>query len=251
MPTAAEIVAHENYIFNLPTHDRIVELNRYVPTLTEAEKAIFYQTNVSHAAAVTAQYDRERAEARKEHEWKTWTSVAGFGLAGAALTPVVSSVFGGSAAGTALAPSGASYITEAGLPASLQVPAGMEVTASGLPYITDAGLPASIQAPAAITAQPGLLDKIWTAGKDMGGIVSAALGYGKELQQILSPVFQTQYPTEADTTGSAEYTKLADQGKITGFTMPGEVTPGETGPNTLYIIGGIVLLFLLMRRVKR
>ena len=171
------------------------------------------------------------------------------------VTPVIAmgpQVFAGwGSAGTAMAPSGLPYITDAGLPASLQVPAGMGVTASGLPYITEAGLPASMQAPAAITAAPSLLDKIWTAGKDMGGLVSAALGYGKELQQILSPVFQTQYPTVADSTGAAEYTKLADQGIITGFTMPGEVTPGETGPNTLYIIGGIVLLFLLMRRVKR
>ena len=223
MATAAEIIAHESYIFNLPTHDRIVELNRYVPTLTEAEKAIFYQTNASHAAALTAQYDRERAEAREAHEWETWTGVAGFGLAGAALTPVISSVFGAPAAG---------YVAGA----------GGDIAALAMEPAAAASF---------VLKEPSLLDKIWTAGKDLGGVVTAALGYGKGVQQILSPIFETLYPTVADSTGAAEYTKLADQGNVTGLTIPGVPgVPGETD-STLYIVGGIVLLFLLMRRVKR
>jgi len=115
-----------------------------------------------------------------------------------------------------------------------------------------------------LAAEPSFWDKLYSAGKSaVGGVGTASNVYSaltkevQDVQNILSPVFQSDYPTVADRTGSQEYTKIEDQDRVLGSENPftsffgtaeDELVDGETGSSSLVIVGGVVLLLLFLRR---
>lgn len=96
------------------------------------------------------------------------------------------------------------------------------------------------------------LDAVWDLGKHI--LDNLEIGYSTKGVGVTSPVYQSQYPTAADRTGSQEYVRLVAQGGVTGTTEP-TMSPAWAGlglggisPNVLLIGGGVALLLLLTRR---
>ena len=283
MPTEAEIIAAQEYFYNLKIsvagkrlgaeRDQWVAAQTayksYREGLTPAEQKIYTDENARYNAVVADQIKRERETAKREH-WQDFTVKAGTFAAAALAAPAVLGF--GPATGGLYAPGsilGPAVVAE-----------GMAISPAGLPYITDAGLAPSLQ-----PAAPSLLDSLYNLGKPVVEIASPVIGavgsLAKPVVEIASPVIDvvgslvkpvvetTSSVLDAvgalketaakvqnifsdssvpETTGQAEYQKLLTQGQLTG--APG--VPGVTGAagadsDMLYIIGGIVLLFLFMR----
>ena len=230
--------------YNYPegvSHTRQISLSgvvrdKWLATLPTESQDEFY---TQHQIADTERaywIDKELEERKKSRLKEMVVKGATFMAAGAAVPMLFSPATGGlyaTTAGTAgmgVAPSGAAYITEAGLPAALQAAPAATGSLAGL---------------SAAAAVPSVLDNLWSFGESIVGTIKTGLGFIAKGEQI-SQVFDT----EADTTGAQEYRRLVEQGQITG---PGALSAGPgmlegVDPVMIYLIGGIVLLFLSMRR---
>jgi len=246
---------------------KVNERSAYVATLSPSEYSFFMDVWNQNFHAVEDQIDAEMEAERKAHEWETWTGVLGFGLAGAALTPVISSVFAEPAVAATTGYVAGAEGDIAALAMENQAIAGPAVSAAS-PEFSAFALQAESEflAPEAVglAAEPSFWDKLYSAGKSaVGGVGTASNVYSaltkevQDVQNILSPVFQSDYPTVADRTGSQEYTKIEDQDRVLGSESPfssffgtaeDELVDGETGSSSLVIVGGVVLLLLFLRR---
>jgi len=246
--------------------------DKYSPNMS-SENLAYYQSIVSQQHTTDlAEFEQHRIGFWEEHPKDLGLlsdigQIAMYGIGGVMTAGAVSGLLGGSTSlfGSGVPAAKTGYVAGPGGDVAALAMENQVVSAAS-PEFSAFALQAESEflAPEAVglAAEPSFWDKLWSAGASVGKVAgSAANVYSTfkekagEVQQIFSPVITSEYPDVADSIVPQVYTKLEDQGQITGATVapgaPAGILAGIDPKIVLFVTVGVGVILIAARIFKK